>query len=124
VIRQNQRDFTGAKDAYETALHYGSLGITYENLAIVYMTIGDPSSALDYLHHALTIYPRSPKLLTYLAMQAASMGRSEEAKAALMSAMQYGHIPVALYQAITTGRPLDIPLANSDKVLHLPGAAQ
>lgn len=121
VIRQTQRDFIGAKDAYETALHYGTLGITYENLAIVYITAEDPASALEYLHHALTIYPRSPKLLTYLAMQTASMGKYEEAKVTLMSAMHYGQVPAALYRAITTGAPLDIPLANSDKVLHLPG---
>lgn len=124
VIQQKQGDFAGARVSYETGLGYMPLGVAYENLAVVYLTIEDPQSTLDYLHHALTIYPRSAKLLTYLAMQEASMGNYSEAKTALASAMQYGQVPAALYRAIVTGTPLDIPLSGSEKVLHLSGTTQ
>ena len=123
VIQQKQGDFVGAKVSYQTGLRYNSLGVTYENLAVVYLTIEDPQTTLDYLHHALTLYPHSVKLLTYLAMQEASVGKYKEARTALAAAMQYGQVTATLHQAIVTGTPLDIPLEHSKKVLHLPGVA-
>lgn len=124
VIQQKQGDFIGAKASYETGLHYAPLAVTYENLAVVYMTIEDQQTTLAYLHQAITVYPRSVKLLTYLAMQAAAAGNVAEAKTALASAMQYGQVPPALVRAIVTGTPLDIPLSGSQKVIHLPGTSQ
>lgn len=124
VIQQKQGDFVGAKASYETGLHYAPLAVTYENLAVVYMTIEDEQTSLTYLHQALAVYPRSAKLLTYLAMQTAAAGNAAEAKTALMSAMQYGQLPPALVRAIMTETPLDIPLSGSQKVIHLPGAAR
>jgi protein O-mannosyl-transferase len=124
VIQQKQGDFAGAKASYETGLHYAPLAVTYENLAVVYMTIEDQQTTLTYLHQALAVYPRSAKLLTYLAMQTAAAGNAAEAKTALAAAMQYGQVPPALVRAIMTGTPLDIPLTGSQKVIHLPGASK
>lgn len=120
VIYQNQGNFLEAKKAYESALRHGSMSITYENLGIVNLTIGEPSENIKFLHSALAYYPRSNRLWTYLAIQEAANGSNDNAKIALSKAISFGSVPKSLYAAILNKQPLDVPMPGSEKVIHIP----
>jgi tetratricopeptide (TPR) repeat protein len=120
VIKQKQGDFVAAKKAYEKALQYGSLGITYENLGIVDVTIGDPQTNIEFFHKALKVYPRNNRLWIYLAIEEAENGSPQEAKTAITTAATYGTVPQQLYYAIMNERAFDISLPGSSRVIHLP----
>jgi hypothetical protein len=120
VIKQKQGDFFGAKKAYEKALQYGSLGITYENLGIVNLTIGAPQINIGFFHKALKVYPSNNRLWIYLAIQEAENGSPQEAKTAITTALTYGAVPQQLYYAIMNERVFDISLPGSSRVIHLP----
>jgi tetratricopeptide (TPR) repeat protein len=120
VIQQKKGDFAGAKKAYEKALEYGSMGITYENLGIVNLTIGDPKDNIIYFKKALDAYPRNNRLWTYIALQYAENGNSEEAKQAIKHAAGFGTVPQQLYYAIMTEQAFDIKLPGSSRVIRLP----
>ncbi len=120
VIKQKQNDFNGAKTAYEKALQYGSLGITYENLGIVDLTMGDYTENITFFHAALKAYPKDNRLWTYLAIQEAENGSWQESKDAITTAANYGPVPGQLYYAIMNEQPFDISLPGSKRVIHLP----
>ncbi len=120
VVKQKQGDFVGAKEAYEKALEYGSLGITYENLGIVNLTIGDSKDNITFFHEALKAYPRNNRLWTYLAIQEGENGSRQESKTAIATAASYGPVPQQLYYAIMNEKPFDISLPGSKRVIHLP----
>lgn len=119
VIKQRQGDFIGAKNAYQKALQYGSLGITYENLGIVNLTIGNPDDNIKFFYQALKAYPRNYKLWTYLAMQEAANGSRKDAKTAITAAASYGPVPQSLYAAIIGEYHLEVSLPNSSKVINI-----
>jgi protein O-mannosyl-transferase len=120
VIYQKQSKFVDAKKAYEMALTYGSLGITYENLGIVNLTIGAPDDNVTFYKDALTKYPRNNRLWIYAAMQYAEMGQREQAKLAISTATTYGPVPGQLYSAIMNQTALDVPLPGSERVVRIP----
>lgn len=120
VIKQKRSDFAGARVAYEKALEYGSLAITYENLGIVNLTIGDRSENITYFKKALDAYSRNNRLWTYLALQYAENGNSEEAKKAIKTAAALAPVPQQLYYAIMAEQTFDITLPGSSRVIHLP----
>jgi hypothetical protein len=118
VIKQKKGDFAGAKEAYEKALEYGSLGITYENLGIVNLTIGDRNENVKYFVKALEAYPRNNRLWTYLALQHAENGNAAEAKKAIQTAAGLGTVPGQLYYSILGDQPFDITLPGSNRVIR------
>lgn len=120
VIRQKQGDFVGAKSAYEKALEYGSLGITYENLGIVNLIVGDPQKNVEFFHQALRLYPRNNRLWIYLAMQEAENGSGQDAKTAITTAVSYGPVPQQLYYSIMNQQAFDVSLPGSTRIIHLP----
>jgi hypothetical protein len=120
VVKQKQGDYIGAKQAYEKALQYGSLGITYENLGIVHLIIGSADDNISYFHTALKVYPQNYRLWTYLALAEAEKGARDEAKVAITKAASYGGVPQQLYVAIVNGQAFDINLPGTNRVIHLP----
>jgi protein O-mannosyl-transferase len=119
VIKQKQGDFDGAKRAYEKALEYGSLGITYENLGIVNLTVGDHQKNVIFFHEALKAYPRNNRVWTYLAIQEAENGAHQKSKVAITTAAHYGAVPQQLYYAIMNEQAFDITLPGSNRIIHI-----
>lgn len=119
VIRMKQGDYVGSKKAYEKALSFYPLRVTYENIAIVNFAIGKSADNIAFLKKALAVFPTDSKLWNFLAIEEAAAGNNEEAKNAILSAYRTGPIPPALYDAIINKKPLDIPIAELNKTIHI-----
>lgn len=119
VIRQKTHNLAGAKQAYLEALKFVPLRVTYENIAIVNITIGQSPDNIDFLKKALAIFPSDNRLWTYLAIEDAAAGNNEEAKVAIYNAFKLGPVPPSLYNAIFNHQHLDIPLPDSDRIVHI-----
>lgn len=119
VVRQKQTNFEGAKEAYMKALSFVPLRVTYENIAIINLTIGEPNDNVKFLNDALKVFPNDNRLWNYLAIEQAGLGNNEEAKVAILNAYRLGSIPKALYEAILNKTNLDIPMPDSDRIIHI-----
>lgn len=119
VIYQKLRDFVAAKEAYMKALNFVPLRVCYENVAIVNFVVGNSSDNIVFLKKGLEVYPTNNRLWTYLAIEEASAGNNDNAKAAITNAYKLGPIPPALYNSIMQKTPLDIPMPDTDKVIEI-----
>jgi tetratricopeptide (TPR) repeat protein len=121
VILQKTHELTGAKQAYEHALTYVPLTITYENIAIIDLTNGNPGSdTVTFLKQALVVFPTDNRLWTYLAIQQAVNGSMADAQASLQKAIIYGPVPQALYYAFFYGQPLTVTLPGAATPTYIP----
>lgn len=119
VVRQKQTDFVGAKEAYMKALSFVPLRVTYENIAIINLTIGEPVDNIKFLKEALAVFPNDNRLWNYLAIEEAGLGNNDEAKSAILNAYRLGSVPTALYEAILNKTNLDIPMPDSKRVIYI-----
>ncbi len=119
VIRQKTHDLTGAKQAYLASLEFVPFRVAYENIAIINLTIGQSTDNIDFIKKALAIFPSNNRLWTYLAIEDAAAGNDEEAKIAIYNAYKLGPVPPSLYNAIFNHQHLDIPLPNTDRIVHI-----
>ncbi len=119
VTRQKLHDLEGAKEAYLTALEFVPLRVTYENLAIVYLTIGNTDNNIIFLKQALAIFPNDNRLWTYMAIEQSASNNNEEAQKAILQAYRLGPVPKALYESIFNKTPLDIPMPDSDRIIKI-----
>jgi tetratricopeptide (TPR) repeat protein len=120
VIRQKKRDFEGAKEAYMLALKMVPLRVIYENIAIVNLSMDSrPEDNIEIIKKGLSIYPNNNRLWNYLAIEQAVIGNQEEAKNAILNAYRLGPVPPALYESIMNKTKLDIPMPDSDRVIHI-----
>lgn len=119
VVRQKQSNFIGAKEAYMKALEFVPLRVTYENIAIINLTIGEPVENIKFLKDALKVFPNDNRLWNYLAIEEAELGNNDQAKNAILNAYRLGKVPSALYTSIINKTDLDIPMPDSKRIIHV-----
>jgi hypothetical protein len=119
VSLEYSENFPGAVQAYNQALKYGSLSITYENLAEITLVYGTPNSDLQLFEKAIKAYPHDSKIWLYLAVDEDAAGSSANARAALSYAVKYGQIPQTLYNDIYSGQPFALSLPIYNKALEI-----
>jgi hypothetical protein len=103
-------DYKGAVAAYNKALKYGNMSITYENLGLIYLVYYDPSFTSRFFQKALNEYPHDFKLWLYLAIFDGATGNQSGAKTAMNNAIKYGSVPQVIYDGIMQNRPFALPL--------------
>lgn len=107
---QQSGDYPGAIQAYNHALKYGNLSIIYENLGLILIVYGDPTTTSQFLQKAVETYPHDFKLWVYMAVFEGSEGSSEKAKTAISTAAKYGSVPQIIYSNIMNDQPFELPL--------------
>ena len=84
-----------AMTCYKVALNYDprteESGPLYISLGVIYLELGKPISALDYLEMAKTIYPEQPEVYAYLSIAYAMALEPEKSDTAFETARSLGY---------------------------------
>jgi hypothetical protein len=110
VALQNSGSYDQAKQAYTTALIYGSLSEIYENLGQIELVYGTPPTNVQFFQKAINTYPQDYKLWLYIAILEGASNNRPAAKIAIANAAKYGSIPDVLYKDIMHDQPFTLPL--------------
>ena len=119
VVKQKLNDFQAAKEAYMQALDLVPLRVTYENVAITNFVVGNSKDNIAFLKKGLKVYPTNGRLWAYLAIEYAAAGNAADAKVAVVNAYNNGVVQPELYNSIVHSSPLDIPMPDTNKVIHI-----
>ncbi len=81
-----KQDYKNAKVAFTSALKFGDYYMTYENLAVLAVSYGDPQENIRFIKSALIKFPQSAKLWTCLAVIQYQNKLIEDAKISITKA--------------------------------------
>lgn len=98
-----------SKEAFVNALKYGDYYKTYENLAVLALTYGDPEENIAFIKDALRKYPKNPKLWLCLAILEYKNNHIGNAKTTItqLYKLDRGTLATYYYNKIINEEPLD-----------------
>jgi tetratricopeptide (TPR) repeat protein len=112
-------NYSGAMNAYDQGLKYGSYYILYENLGELTLVYGNPSSNKQFLLNSLKLFPQDSKLWMYLAILEENNNDTSDAKYAIANAAADGQISQVMYNSIMYNQLSALKVANLGKTIYI-----
>lgn len=105
-----KKDYKNAKEAFTKALKFGDYYMTYENLAVLAVSYGDPQENISFINVALAKFPQSAKLWTCLAVIQYENKLIEDAKTSITKAysLNPNNEVLYIYTKIMNNEPLNL----------------
>jgi protein O-mannosyl-transferase len=109
LIYLNMGNYENARKAFTHGMKLGNYYSLYENMALLGVLDND-SNTIEFVIHAVSIFPQSIKLWEVLAILEYQRGNTEAAKKAITKAYNYSKTQevISLYRTIQYGLPLDL----------------
>jgi len=111
----SMKDYRDAKNAYIQSLHYGNFNQTYDSLAFLALSYGDPQKNIKFIKNsALPRFPQDGKLWLYLAALEYNFGNKQNARFEIQQAYKYDPEmqTIGVYNAIMNNKPVRINLKS------------
>jgi hypothetical protein len=113
------RDYSGSYSALVNGLQYKESQPIYDDLAVIALHYGNPSTNKLYLMNGLHYFPHDSSLWLHLAILDEMVNDNNDARTAIANAANYGHISQSLYDNIITNKSFELQLENG-QYIHVP----
>jgi hypothetical protein len=112
-------DYPAAVGAFDRGIRYGVYSPLYEDLGLLTLVYGNPTTNQRFLESSLRTFPQDSTLWMYLAFLEEKEGNNTGAKVAIANAAKFGRISSIAYDDIMNNRSFTLSVPQLRKSIEI-----